>query len=283
MTDSQATTETAASPAKKPSSFSGWLFFLNFLQTLCLAVLIFYAIATYLYPDQYDIIYGAGLLAVLVFLFLLKRQVANFGKAGRGDLAYQARLFTNMLPKKNASEDASDELIETRERALEYCQELIEDYDKVRVRSRNVYYILQVLTILLAGVTPILVVVEQQVKGPDVPFWLQWSPVVFPAIAAIISSFSTSFPLETSWKDAYRVVEQLQAEQEKFILAVTKPYRSFLIIKSDEERRKKLKFTIENFIIEVNKIHLQQMGTTDEKVSDEEIAEAGTGEPTETK
>ena len=276
MTDAQAIPDNKTSQSLKKSSLGGWLLFLKICQALCLALLIFCVLATYLVLNQYDrlIIYDAGLLAAFIFLFLIKGQFTNFAKSTRGDLAYKARLYNNLLPKKESSEDSPDDLIETRERALEYCQELIEDYDKVRKRSRNIYYILQISTILLAGVTPILVVVEQQLKGPDVPFWLQWSPVVFPAIAAIISSFSTSFPLETSWKDAYRVVEQLQAEQEKFILGITKPYRAFLIVKSDEERRKKLKFAIENFIIEVNKIHLQQMGTTDEKLTDDELAES---------
>ncbi|MGK7895519.1 MAG: DUF4231 domain-containing protein [Xenococcus sp. (in: cyanobacteria)] len=271
MSDPQTIAETAPSQPQKQSSFGGFLLFLKMSQALCLALFIFFAIASYLIPDQYNrlVIYNAGLLAGFIFLFILHGQFANFAKTVRGDLKNKAKLYANMLPKKDASVDSTDELIESRERALEYSQELIDDYKKIRRTTRNLYYVLQLATIILSGVTPILVVVDQQ-SSANMPAYVRWLPVIFPAIAAIVSSFSTSFPLETRWNDANRIVEQLEAEQEKFILGVTKPYRAFMIVKDDEERRKKLKLTIENFIIEVNKIHLQQFGSVDEKVSTQE-------------
>ena len=271
MTDTQTIAKTAPSQPQKQSSFGGFLLFLKMSQALCLALFIFCTIATYLIPDQYDrlVLYDAGLLAVFIFLLILHGQFADFDKGVRGDLKQKAKLYANLLPKKDASEDSIDELVESRERALEYCQELIDDYKKIRKTTRNLYYILQLATIILSGVTPILVVVDQQ-SSADMPSYVRWLPVIFPAIAAIVSSFSTSFPLETRWTDANRVVEQLEAEQEKFALGVTKPYRAFMIVKDDEERRKKLKLTIENFIIEVNKIHLQQFGSVDEKIPTEE-------------
>ena len=271
MADSPNSTQTVPSQPQKQSSFGGLLLFLKMSQALCLALLIFCVIATYLMPAQYHrlVLYDAGLLAVFIFLFLLKGQFADFAKTVRVDLKQKAQLYANLLPKKDASDDSTDELIDSRERALEYCQELIDDYKKVRKTARNLYYILQLATIILSGVTPILVVVDQQ-SSAEMPSYVRWLPVIFPAIAAIVSSFSTSFPLETRWNDANRVVEQLEAEQEKFILGVTKPYRAFLIVKDDAERRKKLKLTIENFIIEVNKIHLRQFGSVEEKVETEE-------------
>ena len=279
MTDSQTVAKNTTSQTVTNSSFnanSGFLLFLKICQALCLALLIFCAIATYLIPAQYNrlIIYDAGLLAAVIFLSLLQGQFADFTKDVRVDLKNKAkaRLYANLLPKKDTSEDSVDELVESRERALEYCQELIDDYKKIRKTSRNFYYTFQLATIILAGVTPILVVLDQQ--STDMPSYLRWLPVIFPAIAAIVSSVSTSFPFETAWKDANRVVEQLEAEQEKFILGVTRPYRAFMIrVDNSEERRKKLKLTIENFIIEVNKIHLQQLGSADEKVSDEELTD----------
>lgn len=274
MTDSQTVAENVPSQTVKPSSVnanSGFLFFLKMCQALCLALLIFCAIATYLIPAEYDrfIIYDAGLLAIFIFLYLLKGQFSDFSKGVRVNLKYQASLYANLLPKKDISEDAPDELVESREKALEYCQDLVDYYNKVRVTSRNFYYTFQIATIILAGVTPILVVIDQQ-STTDMPSYIRWLPVIFPAIAAVISSVATSFPFETDYNNAKRVVEQLEAEQEKFILGVTKPYRAFMIVKDAAERRKKLKLTIENFIIEINKIHLQQFGAADEKVTTEE-------------
>jgi hypothetical protein len=57
------------------------------------------------------------------------------------------------------------------------------------------------------------------------------------------------------------VVERLEAEQEKFILGITKPYRAFLKF-DDQKQVKKLLLSIENFIVAVNNIHLQQVAAT---------------------
>ena len=102
-------------------------------------------------------------------------------------------------------------MIEAREKALEYSQELIEDYKRVRETSRNLYYIFQIATIILSSATPILVLLDQQANSPDIPY-LKWLPVIFPAIAAVVTSVSTSFPFQERWVNADNVVELLEAE-----------------------------------------------------------------------
>ncbi|NET62468.1 MAG: DUF4231 domain-containing protein [Symploca sp. SIO2E6] len=271
MTDSQ--TVVASETRKQTSSVAGSGFFLllKTLQSLTIAALVFCAIATFLIPDAYDrfVIYDAGLFAGLIFLFLISSQFADLRKGANFNLQRKAGLYANLLPQKDTPDGLPDGFAESREQALEYSQNLIQDYVKVRQTSRNFYYIFQLSTIVLSGVTPILVLVDKQV---DVPY-LKWLPVICPAIAAVVTSVATSFPFQERWVNANRVVEKLEAEQEKFILGVTQPYRAFALEASDEDRRKKLKLSIENFIIEVNKIHLQQVETAVSKSDKDEVAE----------
>jgi ABC-type multidrug transport system fused ATPase/permease subunit len=243
------------------------LFFMTMLVYLCLAGLVFCVSLTYILVDQQDrlIIYDVALVAVLVFLFLINNQLSKFSRADRSSLQRKAQLYTNLLPKED---DTPDRLISVRQKALEYCQELIDDYKKVRKESRNFYYVFQLSTIILSGVTPILVLLDKQI---DVPY-LKWLPVICPAVAAVVTSIATSFPFQERWLNANKVVEKLEAEQEKFILGVTQPYRAFLIVNNEQERAKKLKLAIENFIIEVNKIHLQQVEAAVTKPQQDEAA-----------
>ncbi len=265
MTNSQAFAATPSPQSERQSLFSsnpGLLLFLKISQALCVGGLIFCAIATLIMPiipTGYHrfFIYDAGFLTVLIFIFRLKSQFSTFTKDLRNDLYRKARLYSNLLPKEDIPEDTPDELIEAREKALEYSQELIDDYKRVRETSRNLYYIFQIATIILSSATPILVLLDKQANSPDIPY-LQWLPVIFPAIAAVVTSVSTSFPFQERWVNADNVVELLEAEQEKFILGITDPYRAFMIVDSHEERRTQLKLAIENYIVAVNKIHLQQ-------------------------
>ena len=242
-------------------------FFLKTLQALCVAALCFCAIATFIIPGQYSrfIIYDAALLAGFIFLFLLNGQIADFTKDARVDLKGKAGLYFNLLPQQDASEDSPDKSVKSREIALEYCQELIDDYKKVRVTSRTYYYVFQIATIVLSGVTLILVLLDKQVTLP----YLKWLPVIFPAVAAVVTSVATSFPFQERWINANSVVEKLEAEREKFVLGVTEPYRAF-IFQDEKEIPKKIKLSIENFIIAVNKIHLKQVEATSSIILEQE-------------
>jgi len=141
------------------------------------------------------------------------------------------------------------------EKALQYSQELIDEYKKTRGLARNIYYVLQLGTIVLSGVTPILVLVDKSETGS---VWLKWLPVICPAIASIVASMVTSFPFQENWISANRVVELLEAEQEKFILGTTPAYR-YYDIADPAEREKTLRKAIANFIAKVNSIHLKQV------------------------
>lgn len=143
-----------------------------------------------------------------------------------------------------------------------------EYYKGTRSNSRNIYYTLQLATLVFSGITPILVLVDKLEIGIS---WFKWLPVIFPAIASIVASVVTSFPFQENWIAANKSVELLEAEQEKFILGVTQPYRCY-DVEDEAERQKKGKQSIENFIIEVNNIHLKQVedsGKTKSKAKEE--------------
>ncbi len=72
------------------------------------------------------------------------------------------------------------------------------------------------------------------------------------------------FLLEQNWVSANTTVELLEAEQEKFILGVTPAYRCYDI--SDEgQRQQQAKLALENFINQVNTIHLKTIQESVEK------------------
>ncbi|AFY57458.1 hypothetical protein Riv7116_5057 [Rivularia sp. PCC 7116] len=160
-------------------------------------------------------------------------------------------------------------IVPAREKALGYAQELIKDYKKTRAISRNLYYGLQIGTIILSGVTPILVLVDK-IQASDT--WLKWLPVIFPAVASIVASIVTSFPFQENWISANTTVELLEAEQEKFVLGITPLYRCYDSI-NENEQEKRAKKSIENFITQVNNIHLNQVQQTSSFVSNEDMAE----------
>ncbi|NER00634.1 MAG: DUF4231 domain-containing protein [Cyanothece sp. SIO2G6] len=145
-----------------------------------------------------------------------------------------------------------------RARAVQYSQDLIDDYKNVRRNSRNIYYIFQISTIILSGVTPILVLLD---KVDIQVAWIKWLPVIFPAIASIVTSLATSFPFQENWMAANRAVELLEAEQEKFILGVTAAYRLSTTASSpgqEPQRKRRLQESVDSFIAKVNQIHLKQ-------------------------
>ncbi|ACK66541.1 conserved hypothetical protein [Rippkaea orientalis PCC 8801] len=215
----------------------------------CLVLTLFFR------ENQLLITLDAALLASFVFLGLFNNQYFSYG-----DRLTKTSKYEQLLKE---SPGTGDRLKLEKENALRYCQQLIDDYSKTRRTARNSYYILQLATIIFSGVTPILVLVDKLETGSQ---WLKWLPVIFPAIASILASVGTSFPLETQWKDSNKIVENLEAEQEKFLLGITQDPIPEIIgdtLVTESERTKLLeaeqKRAIINFVNKVNEIHLQQV------------------------
>ncbi|BAZ28780.1 hypothetical protein NIES4074_12140 [Cylindrospermum sp. NIES-4074] len=244
-----------------PSTLSdpNMLYTLKFIQYLLAAAFISDAIIIYVFADNKDYaIAGAVSLILLIFLFLFNRQLLNDYQnvAYRSELTKKAEIYTFLGSSNNSLEQ--NNLIPARQKALQYSQDLIDDYKKVRDLSRNLYYVLQISTVVLSGVTPILVLVDKLEAGQA---WLKWLPVICPAAASIVASIVTSFPFQKNSLAANTAVELLEAEQEKFILGVTPLYRSY---DAPDEVGQQLKASqaIEEFIVQVNNIHLQLVQQT---------------------
>jgi hypothetical protein len=229
---------------------------LKFAEYILLAAFIGTTVLSIILPlHQKLATYSTLSISGFIFIFLVNKQLA---------FSLQRKMLKADVITKSAIQDAMMELTEgtaqkrasiARIRALRYCQELIDDYKRTRRNSRNIYYSSQISTTILSGITPILVVVERLDSGP---IWFKWLPVVFPAIAAIVSSIVTSFPFQEKWIEANKTVELLEAEQEKFILGITEPYRSYDVADT-KLRQTRSKQSIENFIAKVNSIHLKQI------------------------
>ncbi|WP_017652709.1 DUF4231 domain-containing protein [Fortiea contorta] len=247
------------------------LFTLKLFEYLLLAAFFSAGIVILVYSDnQQAVVGGAIALTVAIFLFLVNRQAFQDSQNSfnQSQLNKKAELFSYLLSDNNSA--AKNALTPARGKALQYCQDLINDYRKTRDISRNVYYVLQISTVVLSGVTPILVLVDKLEAGQA---WLKWLPVICPALASIVASIVTSFPFQKNWVAANTAVELLEAEQEKFILGVTPPYRCYDV--SDEvQQQQRINQALEYFIVQVNNIHLQQVQQTNESQPEKKEAEA---------
>lgn len=252
---------------KSKSSSPGILSFLKVLEYLSFAASIGSGITLYLSPDNIKLpIVLAVSIALFIFLYLLNRQLQiNYTNTIKdSDLLKKATLYGNVSQLENSPENI--QITQAVEKALRYTQELIDDYKNTRRQARNIYYILQLGTIVFSGVTPILVLVDKLEAGQN---WLKWLPVICPAIASIVASVVTSFPFQENWISANRVVELLEAEQEKFILGANTSYKIYDIA-DPTERCKKARNSIANFITKVNTIHLKQVEGSESSQQQEE-------------
>ncbi|AFZ06946.1 hypothetical protein Osc7112_2515 [Oscillatoria nigro-viridis PCC 7112] len=268
MTTSADTNQTEIS--NTVSSSPQMLSFLKIVEYLSIAAFVGAGILTRVFPDnQLIFILGSVFLSSFIFLFLTNRQLDQKSRnsANQLEIRRKAELYNYLLNPDNVSDN--NPITPVREKALLYCQELIDDYKKTRETSRNIYYTFQLATVVLSGVTPILVLVDKLEPGQSL---LKWLPVICPAVASIVASIVTSFPFQENWIAANTTVELLEAEQEKFVLGVTPAYRCYDV--ADEAQYQQMKkMAIENFINQVNEIHLKQIQKPDDTASKEQNTE----------
>lgn len=195
---------------------------------------------------------GSITLGVFLFFRLVNQQLETRVGQQRGDLGlqYRATLWAVEVPEPQRTA-----IVAAREKALAYSQELINDYKKTRAISRNLYYSLQISTILFSGITPILVLLD---KLQTADSWARWLPVLFPAVASIVASIVTSFPFQETWISANATVELLEAEQEKFVLGVTQAY-AYPLSGSPTPPQQRANQAIDSFINSINGIHLKRV------------------------
>ncbi|MDH6060406.1 DUF4231 domain-containing protein [Chrysosporum bergii ANA360D] len=238
----------SSSPEKK-------LLTLKIVESLLITILLLGSVVVIVAKEnQTLVLYGVISIAISLVLLIINRQVfQDFKKAASEyEANRKAEISTYLLDKRSWQ---VNNFTPVKAKALQYCQDLINDYKNVRNLSRTIYYILQITTVVFSGITPILVLVDKIEAGQT---WLKWLPVICPAIASILASIVTSFPFQKNWVAANTVVELLEAEVEKFILGVTQPYRLFDTA-DEAEQQQKASQALEYFIRQVNTIHLQQV------------------------
>lgn len=236
----------------------------SLVELLLISICIGLGAIAFLLLERREIVILVVASTIILSLLLLfnRRSLSDYRRFSKQKQNQaKAELYSRLFG--NAIADESINLM--RGRAIQYSQELIDDYKNVRANSRNIYYSFQISTIILSGVTPILVLLD---KVDIQVSWIKWLPVIFPAIASIVTSLSTSFPFQENWMAANRAVELLEAEQEKFILGVTSSYR-FFDVSDESQRKQKVQESVESFIAKVNQVHLKQFlqETTDSEVA----------------
>ncbi|MDJ0600193.1 MAG: DUF4231 domain-containing protein [Crocosphaera sp.] len=255
---------------EKTTSLVGFRRFLKVLEYICLDSFAATVIITLVVKNKpLFITLDAVFLAGFVFLLLFNSQYFSAKDRADRESKYEELLGSPEL--------SNSRLQLERENALRYCQKLVADYSSTRKNARNFYYFLQISTIIFSGVTPVLVLVDKLDTGP---VWLNWLPVILPAIASIFASFATSFPLETRWKEANKIVENLEAEQQKFSLRITKLDMESIKTeqggqkqpKTNEQIQELEKQAIAAFINRVNDIHLNQVQSEVEKIKEPDDA-----------
>ena len=222
--------------SKPPSP--GILPFSRILAYLSFIVIITSGMTIFFFPEVMKLLIIVIIFCIGLFLFLfpINRELKENYINKLND--YNVLKAKNVYINSSQLEDSpkSTQIIQGVETVLNYTQDLIEEYKKTRVDSRFFYYLLQVVTIIFSGVTPLLVLVDKLDTGP---VWLTWLPVIFPAIASIVASLSTAFPFEDTWLSANRATELLEAEKQEFILGVTAGYR----IPRNAEEKERYKMT----------------------------------------
>jgi hypothetical protein len=246
--------ESTSSSAPSSSSNSQFVFYI--FESLIVVGVFALAAFTFTAEDPKTLTYGVvGLVAPSILLILNRKSLDNLNQTTKQlENQKKAELYSYLTSSNGGDDVAAINLI--RSRAIQYSQELIDDYKSLRQNSRNFYYVFQISTIVLSSLTPILVLLDKvDVSIPAI----KWLPVIFPAIAAIVTSISTSFPLQENWVAANTAVELLEAEQEKFILGVTADYRFYDLADDPNQQKQKVLQSVESFMLQVNQIHLKQV------------------------
>jgi hypothetical protein len=111
------------------------------------------------------------------------------------------------MTQMGSSLDPRDDFSLKYEKALDHCQEMIDWYNKQKFWQRVYYQVSQILTILLSGITPILILVDQ------LPELIQAIP---PAIVTILVGLGGIFQWKENWLQYAQTHEELRSEKLKF-------------------------------------------------------------------
>lgn len=133
--------------------------------------------------------------------------------------------------------------------ALERCEELMSWYETHASNQRRLTYIMHSMAIIFAGITPVLVVIQQAV-GENIPARVMLSVLIalFPAIAAIITALDGAHKWRENWTRFSQALAELQSEKTKYLTRSGRYYDRDL---SDES-------ALANFVKRVEMISLQE-------------------------
>lgn len=108
-----------------------------------------------------------------------------------------------------------DELQAGREKALQRCQDEIRWYENVKRRQRLAHYALQASVIVLSGMTPLLILIDQLPKP------LQALPA---ALAGMLAAINGVFHISENYARFAYTSEALKSERFRFETRTTRDY-----------------------------------------------------------
>lgn len=140
-----------------------------------------------------------------------------------------------------------------RESALRRCQELIEWYEKQKPKHRIFDYALQTLTIVMAGITPLLLMIDGLHNA------LKALPAV---IATIAAGLNAAFRSRSTYVNFSYAAERLKSEKLKYEIRTSPEYSG----KIDQTKE------LEAFIERIESIVLAELSEWRERLLKEDTA-----------
>jgi hypothetical protein len=143
--------------------------------------------------------------------------------------------------------DSTVDIAEARRIALSYWQEQFDYYVKHAWNAKRLFFASQVLTIVLAALTPVLILGASGATW--IPPWVQALPA---ALAAIIAGLSGTFRWQRNFAAFTTSMLLLESEHVKFLTQATSEYQT-IPGDLDSERR-----AISNFVQRIASITLNE-------------------------
>lgn len=133
--------------------------------------------------------------------------------------------------------------------ALEYCECLIRSHRRNSIKNKIAWHIAQFMVIVLAGLTPVLLIAKDDNNNKIIDDWLIAIP---PALASIAASASAAFKWQENWILDKTTLEALESEFTNFLVCAPQIY-----VENEQEIDKDKK--IGRFVTRINSLNFDHV------------------------
>jgi hypothetical protein len=139
-----------------------------------------------------------------------------------------------------------DDIQERKMFAIESCEKHIDWFANHKKEARLLYQSSQFIVIALGALTPIFIMISENVS-PPIPKWLQALPA---AISSIVAGLSAVLRPRENWVSRTVALEALQSELFKFKTRTSEFYSPEI----DQQK------ALDNFVQRVDRINQEELG-----------------------